>query len=63
MSRGTATVRRGRKQGRKTARAQRRGQLSLYVEVTAGIVAELEEGRVPWVQPWGTPASQLQNAD
>ena len=55
MARGTATVRRSRKQGRKTARAQRRGQLSLYEEVTAGIVAELEEGRVPWVQPWGMP--------
>lgn len=27
---------------------------SLYAEITAKIVAELEEGRVPWVQPWGT---------
>ncbi|WP_457355092.1 ArdC family protein [Sphingomonas sp. UYP23] len=26
---------------------------SLYDEVTARIVAELEAGRVPWVQPWG----------
>jgi antirestriction protein ArdC len=25
---------------------------SLYGEVTAKIVAELEEGRLPWVQPW-----------
>jgi antirestriction protein ArdC len=26
---------------------------SLYDEVTARIIAELEEGRIPWVQPWG----------
>jgi antirestriction protein ArdC len=25
---------------------------SLYTHVTARIIAELEEGRVPWVQPW-----------
>ncbi|TAJ71595.1 MAG: DUF1738 domain-containing protein [Sphingobium sp.] len=25
----------------------------LYAEVTARIIAELEAGRVPWVQPWG----------
>ena len=25
---------------------------SLYGEVTNRIIAELEEGRVPWVQPW-----------
>lgn len=25
---------------------------SLYAEVTARIIAELEQGRVPWVQPW-----------
>lgn len=29
---------------------------SLYDEVTARIVAELEEGIVPWVQPWGSGA-------
>ena len=27
---------------------------SLYSEITDKIVAELEAGRVPWVQPWGT---------
>jgi len=27
---------------------------SLYDEVTARIVAELEAGRFPWVQPWGS---------
>lgn len=26
---------------------------SLYDEVTAKIIAELEAGRLPWVQPWG----------
>jgi len=26
---------------------------SLYQEVTDKIIAELEQGRVPWVQPWG----------
>jgi antirestriction protein ArdC len=25
---------------------------SLYAEVTQRIIAELEEGKVPWVQPW-----------
>ena len=25
----------------------------IYAEVTARIIAELEEGRLPWVQPWG----------
>ena len=25
---------------------------SLYAEVTARVIAELEQGRVPWVQPW-----------
>ena len=27
---------------------------SLYTEITDKIIAELETGRVPWVQPWGT---------
>lgn len=27
---------------------------SLYTEITDKIIAELEAGRVPWVQPWGT---------
>ncbi|CAO3425680.1 Antirestriction protein [Azospirillum doebereinerae] len=26
---------------------------SLYSEITARIIAELEAGRLPWVQPWG----------
>ena len=27
----------------------------LYRDVTSRIIAELEQGRVPWVQPWGQP--------
>ena len=30
---------------------------SLYDEVTARIIAELEEGRFPWVQPWSNVAA------
>ena len=44
---------------RHTARA-RSGQdrTSLYQEITDKIIAELEAGRVPWVQPWGTAAAK-----
>jgi antirestriction protein ArdC len=31
---------------------------SLYQEITEKIIAELEAGRVPWVQPWGTGAAK-----
>jgi antirestriction protein ArdC len=31
---------------------------SLYDEITSRIVAELEAGQVPWVQPWGTAAAK-----
>jgi antirestriction protein ArdC len=31
---------------------------SLYDEITDKIIAELEGGRVPWVQPWGTAAAK-----
>jgi antirestriction protein ArdC len=31
---------------------------SLYDEITGKIVGELEAGRVPWVQPWGTAAAK-----
>lgn len=33
---------------------ERRG--SLYAEVTARVIAELEQGRLPWVQPWDSAA-------
>lgn len=32
---------------------------NLYQEITNKIVAELEQGRVPWVQPWGKTAAPL----
>lgn len=38
---------------------------SLYGEVTSRIIAELEEGRLPWVQPWDAtrcPCTMPQNA-
>jgi len=38
--------------GNASARAHQ-SRASLYDEVTARIIAELEEGRIPWVQPWG----------
>jgi antirestriction protein ArdC len=31
---------------------------SLYDEITDRIITELEAGRVPWVQPWGTAAAK-----
>lgn len=31
---------------------------SLYEEITDKILAELEAGRLPWVQPWGTAAAK-----
>ena len=37
--------------GRHPASGESKG--SLYQEVTDRIIAELEQGRVPWVQPWG----------
>jgi antirestriction protein ArdC len=30
------------------------GRANLYDEITAKIISELEAGRLPWVQPWGT---------
>jgi antirestriction protein ArdC len=36
------------------------GRASLYDEITDKIIAELEAGRVPWVQPWGTTAAKAQ---
>jgi antirestriction protein ArdC len=39
---------------RAAANAKREaGRASLYDEVTDRIIAELEAGRLPWVQPWG----------
>ncbi|WP_334147136.1 ArdC family protein [Hyphomicrobium sp.] len=46
MSRKTATARAGQ------------NRTSLYDEITDKIIAELEAGRIPWVQPWGTAAAK-----
>ena len=37
-------------------RKERTERASLYSEVTNRIIAELEEGRLPWVQPWDNAA-------
>jgi antirestriction protein ArdC len=36
----------------------KRDRTNLYSEITDKIIAELEAGRVPWVQPWGTAAAK-----
>src|SRR5579871_2898839 len=44
---------------RDTARARfGASRTSLYDEITAKIIAELDAGRVPWVQPWGTAVAK-----
>jgi antirestriction protein ArdC len=44
---------------RSAARARSgRDRPSLYQEITDKIIAELEAGRVPWVQPWGTAGAK-----
>jgi hypothetical protein len=51
MSRHTARVRAGN------------DRASLYSEITDNIIAGLEAGRIPWVQPWGTaPIAMPRNA-
>ena len=35
-----------------------RNRTNLYSEITDKIIAELEAGRVPWVQPWDTAAAK-----
>jgi antirestriction protein ArdC len=36
----------------------RQDRTGLYQEITDKIIAELEAGRAPWVQPWGTAAAR-----
>ena len=31
---------------------------SLYDDITSNIIAELEAGRFPWVQPWGSASAK-----
>lgn len=44
----------------RTNASARAGQdrTSLYDEITGKIIGELEAGRVPWVQPWGSAAAK-----
>ena len=56
MTPETANHRASGKRGR--VRARGAAKPNLYDEVTAGIVAELEQGRAPWVQPWVTPGAK-----
>ena len=49
----------GRKGGARVEDRERADtpRASLYEEVTARVIAELEAGRLPWVQPWGSAGS------
>jgi len=46
------------RQDRAAAAADAGGRSNLYDDITSKIIAELERGRLPWVQPWGTPAAK-----
>jgi antirestriction protein ArdC len=54
---GGERVKRRASRARVAARAASETRLSLYDEVTARIIAELEAGRFPWVQPWSNAAA------
>jgi antirestriction protein ArdC len=41
------------------ARACGHDRANLYQEITDTIITELEEGRVPWGQPWGKTAATV----
>ena len=43
---------------RRESGATRGDRTNLYDDITNKIIAELKQGRVPWVQPWGTAASK-----
>ncbi|MGJ5132015.1 ArdC family protein [Bradyrhizobium oligotrophicum] len=49
-------------QGRRVGVRAGEGRASLYEEITSKVLGELEAGRVPWVQPWGTQAAKAQLA-
>jgi antirestriction protein ArdC len=51
------TGRRGGKRPSKASRALSASRVSLYDEVTAKIIAQLEAGVFPWVQPWSAAAA------
>lgn len=44
---------------RQTAPGHEAGSRSaIYSEITDTIIAQLEAGRIPWVQPWGSPGTR-----
>jgi antirestriction protein ArdC len=45
--------------GRQRNGGERGDRSGLYREITDKIIAELEQGRVPWVQPWGSTRAGL----
>jgi antirestriction protein ArdC len=48
---------------RSTTRKRSGGdRTNFYDEITNKIIGELEKGRFPWVQPWGTPPAKAQLA-
>lgn len=57
MARGNRRGARGARAGGEAATAAPR--VSLYAEVTTRIIAELEAGCLPWVQPWGAATAAL----
>src|SRR5687767_14330910 len=61
LCRGRAMARNGRQRSGGESRIQEGGaaKASLYLEVTDRIIRELEQGRVPWVQPWGSAKASL----
>lgn len=42
-----------------TRRRPAPNRASLYQDITDRIIAELEAGRIPWVQPWSAAAAPL----
>lgn len=54
----TANASASGKHGRSRGRATGAEKSNLYDEVTARIIAELEQGRAPWAQPWGAPGAK-----
>ena len=56
------------KSGAKKRKPRSKNRTDLYQSVTDSIIAQLEAGRVPWVQPWGrcettSPLGMPKNAD
>jgi antirestriction protein ArdC len=48
---------------RSTTRTRSGGdRTNFYDDITIKIIAELEKGRFPWVQPWGAPSARAQLA-